>query len=282
MINASFASFVSSLKENLKSPRILVVLCMMALVIWVNVTPLYAMSDATGYRLNPLLLTFIVDDPVNQLFLMIAALLLFADAPFSNSNQVLVLQRSGRLPWIIGKIAFIVVMSVIYWIAANMIVVLFLMPCATFATNGWGVIVNTLAETNAGSQFDIAIPFDSLTVKSMPPIKAMLLTLVMEVLATVILALFIAVVNLVTSTRAGIGVALFWVLLDLLIVNILPYRAYLFSVASHGRLSIFSVREASMPTISQVTLFDVFAALVLIVAVIALFCKKDISVQSAE
>ena len=279
MISPIFASMTSSFKEFFRSSRAIIVLTLMILVIWVNLTPLYAASDTTGYRINPLLLTFIVDEPVNQLFLMIGAIIMFADAPFANSNQVLVLLRSGRLSWFAGKVLFIVALSILYWMLANLLVLIFLLPCATFATDGWGVIVNTMAQTNAGIQFDLRFSFDTYTIQTMSPFGALAISTTMEILATIVLAFTITIVNVATSTKVGIGVAIFWLLLDLLVVNLLPYSTFLFSVASHGRLIIFSDRGPFMPSISQTTCFDILAIVALVGIATVLFCKKDVSVQ---
>ena len=77
-------------------------------------------------------------------------ILLFCDAPFIDDNQAYVIARSGRIPWSIGQIAYIIIASSIYFLFLLFLTIIINISHIQF-TSSWGKVLGTLANTNASS-----------------------------------------------------------------------------------------------------------------------------------
>ncbi|MEE0706410.1 MAG: hypothetical protein UCH28_08530 [Adlercreutzia sp.] len=280
MARAVWRSMASSLIELVQASRFWLVVVIEILFIWLAFTPLYSYVSLIGYRVNPCVLPLLASDPLYQLVFLFGLVLVFADAPFLTENQLFVLMRGGRLAWGLGKILYLVVVSVLYWLLLVAASLILLAPCASLLTDGWGAALSTLAETDAASQIGLSFGVNSYLLNTYQPFEALTLMFAMESLAGAILGLLIMAVNLATRNKGGLAAAILVVLLDLLIVNALPYRTYSWSIASHGRLVVFSEVDPFYPTLGYAAGFDGVCAAVLAVAVLVLVWKTDLMARS--
>lgn len=220
------------------NPRYLVLLLMVSIFIWDGFSPLILFSRSVEVRTHLLLFPFFAGDPVKQLLLMAGVIFLFADAPFMNNNQPYVMIRSGRYAWALGQVFYILLASALYFAVFMGISMLILLPRGTFNLEGWGKIVQTLAQTDAIDQIGLSFGIPMRIVNLYTPIQAFFLCFILEWLAASFLGLVMFVVNMVWDKSIGAFVAIMITLFDLLIVNMFPLSMNYFSPVSLARLSV--------------------------------------------
>lgn len=276
MVRSILFSAISSLKGLVQTPRFWLVLLIEILLLWSAVVPLYAFVETIGYRINPCVIPFIATHPISQLFFLLGLALIFADAPFLSANQLFILVRSGRVAWTLGKVLYIGLVSVLYWAVLIVASLALLLPCESVCVQGWGTALSTLAETDAASSIGLSFGVSARMLSDYQPLQALLLMFGVETLVGVVLGLIVMAGNLATKNKAGMGLAVLVILLDLLVVNVLPTTFYSWSVASHGRLDVFSEVDPSCPTLGYAVGFDLTCAVALSVLAVLLVWKTDL------
>jgi len=144
-----------SMRQLVNDLRIFLLFVLMGIFVYNDFKVIGTLTGLTGIKTNPLIFPFYSSDPVKKLILLAGILFLFSDAPFINKNQPYVIIRSKRRPWVLGQILYIIMAAAVYFLFLMTVSILALLPDVTFATNGWGKIVNTLAQTNAGAQIHL-------------------------------------------------------------------------------------------------------------------------------
>ena len=263
----------------LLSKRMLLVLLVEAMPLWDLLSPIGGLVTELGYRVGPWLFTFVASDPVCQAFFAFGLLFLLADAPFVSADEAMIVVRASRARWAASRLMAIALITAGYYGCLLVLSWLLVAPWMTFTLDGWGVVITTLAETDAAQAAAMSLGFDAGIVGSLPPLGALGLTLGFEVLGGVLLGLIIAAVNACTGTRIGLAPAAFVVLFDLLALNTLPYIVFNFSPVSHARIQLldFAGTSAYLPTVGNALLFDLTATVV--VGAIAVWAMKRMDIQ---
>jgi hypothetical protein len=231
----------TSLRKWTGDVRYTVLFVMMFAIIWNVLAPVAGFCRATQYRVNPFLYVFLSNQIINQLILLSGIVFLFSNAPFMDYNQPFVLVRSGRSTWVLGQVLYIVVGSALYFLVLMAFSVVVLTPIATFATNGWGKIVNTLAYTDAAQQFQInGLWVSTSLVNLYTPLQAFSLCFVLQWLAGSFIGLLMFAVNSVSNSKIGNYAASLLILMDILVYNVLPFHFLYFSPASLSRLGLLN------------------------------------------
>lgn len=237
MVNKIFAITRYAVKQRAAELRIYLLFLMMILFIWNDLTAVSNFAGEMAVRTSPLIYPFLASDPVKQLILLAGVIFLFSDAPFINKCQPYVVIRSSRFTWAMGQILYIVVAGGIYFLVLMGASVFILLPEATFATDGWGKIVNTLAQTNAGAQIGLQFGISPKITDYYSPFGAFVLSFLLNWGVAVLLGLLMFWLNLKFSRMTGLVAAaavLFW---DLLVINNFPYDFYYFSPVTVSRLA---------------------------------------------
>lgn len=273
-------STASSFRALFQTPRWALVLLCEALLLWGALTPFYGATTAVGFRCNMLLLPFVASDPLYYLTFLLGFIALVADAPFLSDNQIFVLRRCGKLNWIAGKVLYVIVLGAAYWLFLEVLCAAFLLPCGTLATDGWGKLVYTLVDTDAGGQLAMNFVMDARIANNYSPITAALSMLLLGTFVSSALGLLVMAVNLATRTRVGMAVAVFPVLLDLLVDNALPYVFYHISFASHGRLAVIDCAGSPLyPSMGEALATNGVIALLLAIISVVLACRTELTVH---
>lgn len=261
------------------SKRAALVFLVEAVVFWDVLGPVASFAVELGYRVGPWLLVFMTADPICQLFFVTGLIFLLADAPFVAEGEASVVVRASRACWAAARIAAIALIVILYYLALLGMSWLFALPWMTFAVEGWGVTLTTLAETDAVETMGLPLAFAIGLVGSMEPLSALALVLGFEVLGGMALGLIILAVNSFTGSHFGVGVAAFVALFDLLTINTLPYAALRFSPVSHGRLTVFDFSGASPYFPTPLEALGVDVALVCLFGLLALSAMKVMEIQ---
>lgn len=255
--------------------KVLLTLALLIVFLIGMANPLQETTSALGYAISPAILPFLLSSEVNQLILAICFLFLLSDAPFMNEAQLFVIQRTGRLPWVLGQVLYVMLSAAIFLAVLALIVLIVIAPYATFSCHGWGKVVTTLAYTDAGQQLHLAIPFSAKIIESLEPAQALLLELLLEYLALAFVGLLMFVINLVSSTKIGLYASGFVCLYDILAVNTLPNQFLWVSPLSMARLSVlnFASERYQYPTPLWAFLFSL-SLLIALTLIAGLFAKR--------
>lgn len=274
MVKKIFSIAMYSLRQWTSNPRIISLFVLMSIFIWNNFRLIGQIIEITGIKTNPLIFPFFSNSPLKQLILLAGILFLFSDAPFINKNQTYIIIRSKRITWVLGQILYIVLASAIYFLFLMLVSLLVLLPNATFATNGWGKIVNTLAQTDLKTQINLQFGISSEITAFYSPFQAFCLSFLLNWGVACFLGLALFLINLKFNQRIGLvtgGIILFF---DLLVTNTLPPVFYHLSPVSLSRLSVLDPMGVSMFPNATYPFVFFSVSIVVLSALLVLSIKK--------
>lgn len=278
MVKKIFCIAMYSIRQWITNPRIICLFVMMSAFVWNDLEVIGDLTVRTGIKTNPLIFPFFSSDPVKQLILLAGIVFLFSDAPFINKNQPYIIIRSKRIPWVLGQILYIVMASAIYFLFLMLVSIVVLLPYATFATNGWGKIIHTLAQTDVGAQIKLQFGITKEITTFYSPLEAFGLSFLLNWGVACFLGLILFVINLNFNRMLGLvagGVILF---LDLLVTNMLPPTFYHFSPVSLSRLSVLDPMGVSLfPNLTYPFVF--FSVSIVVLSALLVVSIKKISIE---
>ena len=238
MVKRIFAIALYSIRQWTAELRILLLFIFMVLFVRGDIAVIGDFAKKMGVDVNPLVFPFYSSDVVKQLIILSGIIFLFSDAPFINNNQPYVIIRSNRLSWVSGKIIYIMMASAVYFLVIMGASVLTLLPNASFQTDGWGKIINTLAQTHAGSLINLQFAVSEKITDYYSPVMAFLLSFFLNWSMACFMGLLIFLISLKFHRMLGLlagGIVLFW---DLLVINMMPVRFYYVSPVTLSRLGM--------------------------------------------
>ena len=238
MVKRIFAIALYSIRQWTAELRILLLFIFMVLFVRADIAAIGDFAKEMGVAVNPLVFPFYSSDVVKQLIVLSGIIFLFSDAPFINNNQPYVIIRSNRLSWVSGKSIYIMMASAVYFFVVMGASVITLLPNAFFQTDDWGKIINTLAQTNAGSLINLQFAVSEKITDYYSPIMAFFLSFFLNWSVACFMGLLIFLISLKFHRMFGLlagAIVLFW---DLLVINTLPIRFYYASPITLSRLGM--------------------------------------------
>lgn len=276
-----FAIAIYSIKQRIINPRIICLFVIFGIFVWHNISFASEATTLLNLKINPLLYPFLSDDSVKQLVICAGIIFLFSDAPFIDKSQPYIIIRSKRTAWALGQILHIIIFSGVYFLIFMGFSFLIIMPYSTLATDGWGKVVNTLAQTDLTSQLDMGFGFSATIISLYSPIQAFVLNFLLNWALASFLGMLIFAVNLKFDKMIGPVVALVWLLLDLLIVNYLPYSWFKYSPLSMSRLSVLDpTGMTTAPSPTYALSFYSVGIIIFSAFIIAVVKRKLIEISS--
>ncbi|MEW9095588.1 MAG: hypothetical protein AB2417_10955 [Clostridiaceae bacterium] len=274
-IRKNFLVSINNIRKWATNPRIYVLFILITMFLWSSIRPILSFSEEMGIRVTPWVFPHLASSFVGQLILMLGVVLLFCDAPFIDEGQPYFLIRSGRYIWGMGQVLYIMIGMVIYLLIVNFISILILMP-NIFLSTGWGKILGTLAENP-----DVSVYVSKRILLSYTPLKAFLLSFILEWCAGTTLALLMFVINVCLNRAVGATIASLIILLDYAIYSNFPsVRFFYFSPVSLSKLTLIDSKGISnYPSNEYAYIFFIITIIVLSIISILSVRKKDIQVQ---
>jgi hypothetical protein len=145
-------------------------------------------SKAINIEVTPWIFPFLFTQKFVKLLFFFPLILLFCDAPFIDDNQAYVIARSGRIPWSIGQIAYIIIASSIYFLFLLFLTIIINISHIQF-TSSWGKVLGTLANTNASSVIGLKTFVSRNILYYFTPLQAMWFTFFLSWLVGIVLGL---------------------------------------------------------------------------------------------
>lgn len=231
-----------------------------------------------GLRINPMLFPFLSGCPIPQLILYSGVVFLYADAPFLDKSQPYVIIRSKRTTWAVGQILHVILFSALLFLLLMLFSILIVLPDATLATDGWGKVINTLAQTNIGEKVGLTFYISDKIMSAYSPMKAMVYCFLLNWAMTTFLGLMMFAANLKFGRMMGPVLGGIVLTYDLLVSNTFAISYYYTSPLSLSRLMLVDPRGMTVyPSLTYSFVF--FGTGIVIFSLLIISAAKKISIE---
>ena len=189
--------------------RMYVVLAAVLVFTYIRTDPIRASAKEMGLSVTPYFFAFQMADSITRLMFYFGLILLLCDAPFTDSQQMFVLARTGRRKWFLGQILYIFLASAVFFLLVAAASVILFIPYVAPSMK-WGTVFRICAGNNAlTGNFIPEGVLDTCT-----PLQACLLAFVVNTGIGTLLGLLIFFGNLFQSRIFGPAMAMAWVLVS--------------------------------------------------------------------
>lgn len=200
---------VSNFKRWPANQKIYLMLFFLVVFVLDNFSSLFEFAAKVRFRVTPCLLPFCFTHPFMKIVVFSCVIFLFSDAPFMSELHLLLLSRVGKTKWYVAQILYMTVCSVLFTCLLALLPVVRHLPQIA-VTKDWGRVVRTLSV-----QTDIIHPVMYSVVQHYSQRTAMLYTIAVCSLLTMLLGMILCLSNIVLARRdIGIFIDAFFVLLD--------------------------------------------------------------------
>ncbi len=265
-----------SLHKCVFSVRSLVVLVLLLIFFNETIAPVRQFCADVGVNITPFIYPFISSYWFNSLILLMGIAFLFSDAPSYTDLHPFLMVRSSKSAWLTSQYLYILCVSALYAIIMAMIVNLLMIPHLELSGD-WGRVIHTLAQTDAGMQYEVGFSISYALIVAYSPWEALGLSLLTTWLNGVLMGSVIFVINMAFNKAVGTAVAVFLIMMTVFTLNSSGYFYYYVSPFTWlyiGHLDIAG--NTQLPTVAYA--LAIYCALTLILFIIgfALCRKRDI------
>jgi hypothetical protein len=207
-----FSMAHNNIKKWLTNPRIYLIVVLLVAYFHSRISPIYMFCESYDVRISPFIFPYFMSDRHVVLITSLAAMLLFCDAPFIDSEQPYIVLRSGRKKWIFGQLVYIAISSILLTLYFYLLTILLLLPRIELS-NEWGKVIGTFVQTTTGDEYNITIFFDSYIFFGYSPIKATLISLLLCFSVVFFMGVLMFYINLRTNRTIGTivsGILILW------------------------------------------------------------------------
>lgn len=243
-------------------------------------------ADAVGVAATPWVFPFLLTAPILIPIYGSLTMLLFCDAPFTDSHTPFLVIRTSRRNWAIGQLLYIVLAGFVYSIFFVLMSMLSLIPNIQFSAD-WGTVLKTIAfDPSSPSKYGItALAIIGGSVMSMfEAIPATLISFGLFWLVSVFIGVLIFCFNVVIGGASGLIAAGFLTFLAYfsIFVGRISFGNIIYYVSPVSWGSMFNLDwggTGQMP--SPIYAVGCLVGLILLMSIISvfIFCKKDIHIQ---
>lgn len=233
--------------------RILLIVVLMITVIHMHLSGLINFSHNEKLEVHFAILPFLTESRYGKIIFILPIFILFADAPFIDTNQLFLLMRSNRKQWIISQVLYIFITSVVYVAFLGFFSFVFFVPHLEWG-NDWGSVIQTLSKTSMGLDMGILVSFPRKVIDYFTPYQAMFFSFLLQSLVITLMGMIILLINISTSQRyLGLFTVASLLMLDALIYSSGPLSWI--SPLSWMRLSRININEGlAQPSFYQILL----------------------------
>jgi hypothetical protein len=248
-------------------------------VMWIHalVSPVLRFSQTVDVRVTPWVFPFTLGKWNYVVLAMLMVVLLFCDAPFINDSTPYECIRAGRRRWVAAQLAYVGVASLLFVLFLVLVSTACLLPHIDFA-NEWGRVLGTLAQTSAGTEYG-GMPISYALMTKYSPAAAMGLAALTLYLQTVLVGLFMFVLNTVAKRGLGAVAGLFLAFMPAVAQVVYVPRVYYFAPTAWANLTVLDMSGTSARP-SLAFALGTLAGLIAVLTAVALLVhrKKEIEV----
>ena len=188
-------------------------------------------------------------------FLFIGWLIAICDTPYLSELQSNILVRIGRLNWLFGQLAFMLLMSCLYWFIAIGIIAFMFMPHLHMSLE-WDSISVTLANGNNWSNLNFVI-------KNYSVLEAFIRSMVLQVFVAYMLGTLVILINQLSHSRLGTALTMVFPFFELAFTGLgISSRFYYISPVTLCNISLMDLYDVNMlPNVSYAYAFTFISAI---------------------
>ena len=174
-----------------------------------NYANVFKYAKEAGFRVTPFLFPFLFTHPFMHLVIFTGIIFLFANAPFVNSLQLLMISRSGKKIWCVAQIIYLIICTMI------LTVFLIVLPLVRYVDmialkKQWGKIWTTLAVNS-----NLVNPSSYYVINRYTPKESLIYTIVIFMLISLFIGLLIMFCNTYFRNKSiGIVITALFVIFD--------------------------------------------------------------------
>ncbi len=254
--------------------RIWMLAILMGIITHSNTVAISQVALEMGEKVAPWIFPFLYTDRYVLILYMVPLIFLYCDAPFIDNNQLFVLLRSKRTPWIIGQVLYIVLTSVIYFTTLTILPIVLHIRHITYMDD-WGMVLGRMAISGTALVEGTAFTVSNHIVTYFTPQQAMFYAWLLSVLFGIFIGIMICMLNIITKHRIVAMVVAGFVVLFQTLARSMEMKW--FSPASWAVLPNLDVGgRTALPTIGYVLIIYLVGILFMSIAVVIRFRKMDI------
>lgn len=207
MLMGSMGILIMDLKRLFRAPKFYLLLLFTLYFLWDFSEDLRLYAQAIGLGITPYVYPLFYGDSTSRLFAMLVIIVLMSDAPYIDSSQKYTYIRSGEKGWFLGKMLYIISISVIYQLLFVLLSVIVILPEMGLSSD-WGDVLWTLAN----NPIEVTNMFGDASMASIvleySTFEAMLYTMILSILVSVVIGTFVWMINGITHSMLGTLLAL--------------------------------------------------------------------------
>lgn len=262
-----FKSAITNFRKWGSCYRLYVVIASVLVFTYMRTDPIRSFAAAKGLSVTPYFFAFQFSDGITNMLFYFGLVLLLCNAPFTDSQQMFVLMRTGRRRWFIGQLLYMFLANICYFLFIAIASILMFIPYINIS-NDWGTILKLCAENLSL----VGTAMDSQIITSYTPIQACMITFIVNVGIGTLISLCIFYGNMFKSRIYGSAIAVAWIVFSN-VVKVLGWdNLIVLSPISWANIVIFTKKSSGI-TYAYVTIF-LFVGIALLTGLILHKSKK--------
>lgn len=284
-LNGASRIAVQNLRKWRTDHRVWIIGVLLCVMVWIFIDDINKAADFMDTKPPVWIFPFMYSQFYMKLVYTFMAVLLFCNAPFTDSNQIFVYARTSRAQWLFGQVLYIIEASAIFYLFLFSVSILSTVFTGELSFD-WGKTLRSVtgeAAASAGADF---LYVSNIIIKYFTPIQACFFTFLTSWCSAVLLGLTIFFCNLVSGTNfLGILVSSVMVILSAVLSD---YGSLLggllkFSPISWNTLNNIDVGgKTENPSFAYCMCVYVGSIAVLIIAVLVFGKKKSLDVKGDQ
>lgn len=263
-------------------PKYLVSIVFLVMSMW-NLTGGFAeYARLLGRNITPWVFPLLPGSWLDFLTLLLPYVLLVSDAPFRSGQQQFVIQRVGKVKWILGQFLFIALLSAAYALFLWVLSWIFLLPELEWSL-GWGAVLRTGAKLqNYGAYSGLRLEYAIM--KNLSPLAAAAWVFGMMVGVLTLMGGITVFCNLFVHQGVGTAVNMLMLLLYLVIQFQTYGKRFLLWVSpvSWMNLALVGHRNQNLPSYAFAAAATVGLCLLLESITVLQIHKSNLVVERGE
>ncbi len=276
---------VQNLRKWRTDYRVWIIGVLLCVMVWIFVDDINKAAGFMGTKPPIWIFPFIYSQFYMKLVYTFMVVLLFCNAPFTDSNQIFVYTRTSRAQWLFGQVLYIMAASAIFYLFLFAVSILSTIFTGELSFE-WGKTLNSVTGDVAAAVGANFLYVSNIIIKYFTPLQACSFTFLTSWCSAVLIGLTIFFCNLVSGTNfLGILVSSVMVIISAVLSD---YKSLLSNLLMFSPISWNTLNNIDVGGKTQNPSFAycmcVYAGLIaaLIIAILVFGRKKSLDVKGDQ
>ena len=277
----SMAILKICLLKHLKSIKFWIPFVLVFSAVYNAALPISKMTSEFKTPINGFSVSFLLSNKYVTFILFLGLFILLSDMPTRDEQQKYLLVRSGRIPWVLGQLVYVFIVTLIYLLFFFTSYFIVLSPYIAFDPFNWGKVVRSISGTNAYDVFGMNIQMPPKVLSDYRPLDAFECSAGMALFIALTIGGVFFTLNLISKNFTGhitVGIVIIMYLFvnDTNAINV---KMYYLSPIGWCSLSLMDKSRSSvMPDYPYAISFLALVMLVTLV-IIFFYCNKKVNLD---